>query len=393
MLPLKGIRILDLTTLNGFCPMEFADFGAEVIKVERPDGGDPVRVYPPFKDDVAVYHAFMDRGKKSITLDLKSEKGQELFKKLLKNADVVLENFKVGTMEKMGLGYDVLSQINPKLVYGALTAFGSSGPLKNYICYDAIAQARSGVMDINGFPAPNPPMKIGAFISDHYSSTYLSCAVMIALYYSRATGIGQRVESSMVETLFSATDNRVAMLDKAETGWSRSGNAHPSITPHDIVKCKDGYVVLEVATDEQWQKFCTAFEKPDWAVDPKYIDNASRGKNYFGDLRDSIEDLFSSYGKNEICDRLDEVDVPASPVEMIEDAITQEQVKARNMIVNIPHQVLGELAVPGKVIKFHDESEESDFVSAPLLGQNNDEIYGEVCSADEIAELKAEGVI
>lgn len=393
MLPLKGVRILDLTTLNGFCPMEFADYGAEVIKVERPDGGDPVRVYPPFKDDVAIYHAFMDRGKKSITLDLKSEKGAEVFKKLVKHADVVLENFKVGTMEKMGLGYDVLSEINPRLVYGALTAFGSTGPLKSYICYDTIAQARSGVMDITGFPEPNPPMKVGAFISDHYSSTYLSCAVIMALYYARATGIGQRVESSMVESLFSATEDRVAMVDKAETGWSRSGNTHHSICPHDIIKCQDGYVALAVSTDDQWQKFCTAFAKPDWAEDPKYMDNASRGENYFGGLREKIENLFSNYGKNDICNRLDEVNVPAAPVETIKDAITQEQVKARNMLVGVKDQRIGEITVPGKVIKFHDQAGESDFGSAPLLGQDNDAIYGEVCSSDEIAELKAEGVI
>lgn len=393
MLPLKGVRVLDLTTLNGFCPMEFADYGAEVIKVERPDGGDPVRVYPPFKDDIAIYHAFMDRGKKSITLDLKSDKGKEVFKKLVKNADVVLENFKVGTMEKMGLGYDVLSEINPKLVYGALTAFGSSGPLKDYVCYDTIAQARSGVMDITGFPEPNPPIRIGAFISDHYSSTFLSAAVMMALYHARATGVGQRVEASMVDTLFCATEDRVAIFDTGTSGFSRIGNAHPLMTPYDLFRCKDGYAAIAVSSDEQWQKFCDAFGKPEWAENPDYAGNAKRGEHYFGDLREKIEDLFSAYTKNEICDRLDQVKVPAAPVEAIEDAVNQDQVKARNMIVNVPNQVIGDISVPGKVIKFNDEAGEPEFVSSHLLGQDNDAIYGEVCSADEIAELKAEGVI
>lgn len=393
MLPLKGIRILDLTTLNGFCPMEFADYGAEVIKVERPDGGDPVRVYPPFKDDVAIYHAFMDRGKKSITLDLKSEKGAEVFKRLVKHADVVLENFKVGTMEKMGLGYDVLSQINPKLVYGALTAFGNTGPFKNYICYDSIAQARSGVMDITGFPEPNPPMRVGAFISDHYSSTFLGAAVLMALYHARSTGVGQRVEVSMVDTLFCATEDRVAVVDKGTSGHSRIGNAHPSINPYDIINCKDGYVAIAVSTDDQWQKFCRVLDKPEWAEDPNYANNAKRGEHYFGDLRDKLEALFSDYTKNELCGLLDSVKVPAAPVEAIEDAITQEQVRASNIIVNTPTKAIGDIAVPGKVIKFHDEAGEPEFVSAPLLGQDNDTIYGEVCSADEIAELKAAGVI
>jgi crotonobetainyl-CoA:carnitine CoA-transferase CaiB-like acyl-CoA transferase len=373
--------------------MEFADYGAEVIKVERPKGGDPVRIYPPFKDDVAVYHAFMDRGKKSITLDLKSEKGKEVFKELVKHFDVVLENFKVGTMEKMGLGYDVLSQINPKLVYGALTAFGSTGPLKDYICYDTIAQARSGVMDITGFAEPSPPLKIGAFISDHFSSTFLCVSVALALYNARATGVGQRVECSMVDALFSATEDRVAIVDKGTSGFSRSGNAHPSINPYDLIKCKDGYVALAVSTDDQWQKFCAVFDKTEWAENPKYVDNATRGDHYFGDLRDKIEDFLADYTKREICERLDKVKVPVAPVESMQDAITQEQIKVREMVVNVTDQRIGDIIVPGKVLKFHDETAEAPFNSAPLLGQDNNTVYGKIYSTDEIAAMKAEGVI
>ena len=392
MLPLKGVRILDLTTLNGFASMELADYGAELIKVERLDGGDPTRAYPPFKDGVAVYHAFMDRGEKSITLNLWSKEGQEVFKKLVKHVDVVIENFKVGTMEKLGVGYDVLSKINPKLVYGALTGFGSTGPLKDYICYDIVSQARSGCMDITGFP-DNQPMRVGAFIGDHYSATYLCCAVTMAVYNAKATGVGQRVESSMFEALFSATEDRVMMVDKATEGWSRTGNAHPSINPYDIFKCKDGYIALGVSTDDQWQKFCDVFGKPEWAVDPKYVINAKRGENYFGDLRDKIEDLLSNYGKYEIAAKCDSVKVPGCAVETVKDAINQEQLKVRDMIIKVTDQRIGDIDMPGRIIKFHDETADPAIASAPLLGQDNDVIYGGIFSVDKIAELKAAGVI
>ena len=239
MLPLKGVRVLDLTAVNGFAAMELADYGAEVIKVERPGGGDAVRFYPPFKDGVSLYHAFMDRGKKSISLDLKSEEGKEILKELVKTADVLIENFKVGTMEKMGLGYDVLAEINPKLGYGALTSYGSTGPEKDYIAYDVAVQAKAGIMDITGF-ADAEPTKVGAYIGDHYSCTYLCSAIIMALFHARATGVGQKVETSMFEALLSIVEDKIAICD-VDGEAKRTGNAHPSINPYDVVRCKDGY--------------------------------------------------------------------------------------------------------------------------------------------------------
>lgn len=394
MLPLKGVRVLDLTAVNGFAAMELADYGAEVIKVERPGVGDSIREYPPYKEGVSLYHAFMDRGKKSITLDLKTEAGKKILKKLVKTADVLIENFKTGTMDKMGLGYEVLSQINPKLIYGALTSYGSTGPYKDYIAYDVAVQAKSGIMDITGFPAPQSPMKVGAYIGDHYSCTYLCSAVMMALYHARATGVGQYVETSMFEALFSITEDKMAICDFCGKNATRTGNAHPSINPYDVVRCKDGYAALGISTDDQWYKFCIEFGKEEWLKDPNYASNEQRGVHYFGDLRDKLEEfLVENYTKAEIDEKCSKIKVPAAGVNTIEEAINQEQIKVRDMIVPVMDQRIGRVDAVGKIIKFHDEDKGIDFASAPILGQNNDEIYKAVFSDDEINEFKSAGVI
>lgn len=394
MLPLKGIRVLDLTTLNGFATMELADYGAEVIKVERPGTGDGVREYPPFQEGVSLYHAFMDRGKKSITLDLKSAKGQEVFRKLVAKADVLVENFKVGTMEKMGLGYEALAEVNPKLVYAALTGFGSTGPYKDYIAFDTVIQAKTGIIDITGFPAPSKPTKIGAYIADHYSCTQLVAGINIALYHARATGVGQYVENSMFEALFSVTEDRIAIYDFDCKDTTRTGNAHPSINPYDVLKCKDGYVALGISTDGQWKKFCVEFGVADWADHPNYATNAKRGEHYFGDLRDKLEaHLVANFGKQEITDRCAAIKVPATGCNTIEEAINQEQIKCRDMVVSIQDQRVGSVKAVGKTIKFHDAEKNLPTHSAPLLGQHNQEVYGELYSSEEIAALCAQQII
>lgn len=393
MLPLKGIRVLDLAVVNGFTGMDMADYGAEVIKVERPNGGDPIRDYPPFKEGVSLYHAVMDRGKKSVTIDLKHEKGKEVFKELVKTADVLIENL-VGTMDKLGLGYEELAKINPKLVYAQLTGYGSTGPEKDYIAYDIAVQAKAGILDITGFPHPNPPLRVGAYIADHYSCTYLAAAIGMALYHARATGVGQKVETSMFEALFSVTEDKMAIFDFCPDEPTRTGNAHPSINPYDIIRCQDGYVAFGISTDDQWQKFCNEFGRTDWAADPKYSTNEQRGKHYFGDLREQLEHFLSdNFCKDEITNRCAKVGVPAAPCSTFEEALGQEQLKVRNMLIEVDDQRLGPLSTMGKIIKFHDANADSGVSTAPMLGQHNDEIYGQFLSKEHIAALKSEHVI
>ena len=292
MFPLEGIRVLDLMTLSGYCGMELADYGAEVIKVESPDGGDPLRTLVPLKNGTSAHHAFRDRGKKSITLNLRHPEGKEIFKKLVATADVVLENFPPNTMEELGLGYQELSAIKPSLVYGRISAYGSTGEGANTPQYDLIAQAKSGVMHFTGFPE-NPPTRIGFSISERYAASFLSSAVCLAIYNARTTGEGQMVETTLCGSAIAISEDKVITYGATKEDPMRTGNAHPLINPYDILKCKDGYVAMGISSDAQWMKFCNAFNCPaEWTEDEKYCSNLVRGYHYFGDLRVKLEDLF-----------------------------------------------------------------------------------------------------
>lgn len=400
MQPLKGVRILDLTTINPFTDTEFSDYGAEVIKVERPGSGDSIRDYPPFKDGVSVYHCYTDRGKKSITLNLRSDEGKEILKELVKDADVLVENFKAGTMEKMGLGYEELAKINPALVYGKLSSYGNVGPQKNYIAYDIAVQAQTGIMDVTGYP-DDEPSRVGCYVSDHLSCTYLGTAIVMALYHAKRTGQGQRVEVSMFEAVLSVMGEKVASLNCGEQA-SRTGHLHDAYAPYDILPCKDGYVALAVTTDAQWQAFCNAFEKSGWAADSRYAENETRRANYLGSLRDELITLFAGKSRQEIEARCCEAGVPAGPVNTMEEAINSLQIEARRMMPLVPDQRIGDVVTVGKVIRYGEETEPDVFTTAPLLGQDTAEIIGQVLlrqgvAADTVDErlqaLTEQGVI
>ncbi|GAA0182229.1 CaiB/BaiF CoA-transferase family protein [Clostridium sediminicola] len=395
MKPLKGLKVLDLTTLNGYSTMTLADYGAEVIKVERPKTGDPIRFWEPYKEGVSVYHTFLDRGKKSITLNLLSDEGKEIFKDLIKHVDVVVENFRVGKMDELGLGYEVLEKINPKLIYAALTGFGSKGPLKKYPAFDIIVQAKTGFMDFTGF-ADEAPTVIGFPISDQYSCLYLAAAISTAYFHVLRTGEGQKVETSMWEALFSAQEDKMYYHEIAGKTPKRTGNAHPEINPYDIIECKDGYVTLGVSTDPQWANFALGFGKPEWAEDPKYKDMEPRGLNYFDDLRPKIVELFKDLTKQQIADVCSEYKVPAAACNTVVDAMEDVQIKSRNMVVEVNDQRIGPIKMVGKTAKFHQDNEFDDVIeSAPLLGQNNDEMFKDILgyTDEKINGLSENGVI
>ena len=234
MYPLEGIKVLDLMTLSGYCGMELADYGAEVIKVEAPETGDPLRMLAPLKNGASIHHSFRDRGKKSITLDLNHPEGKEIFKKLAATADVVLENFPAGTMQALGLGYEELSAIKPSLVYGRISAYGSTGEGANTPQYDLIAQAKSGVMHFTGFPE-NPPARIGFSISERYAASFLSSAVCLAVYHAKETGEGQLVETTLCGSAIAISEDKVITYGAEHEDPMRTGNAHPLINPYDIL--------------------------------------------------------------------------------------------------------------------------------------------------------------
>lgn len=392
MLPLEGIRVLDLTTLSGYCGMELADYGAEVIKIETPGEGDPLRKLAPLKDGASPHHVFRDRGKKSVTLDICSPEGKDLFKKLAATADVVLENFVPGTLDALGLGYEAMSEIKPSIVYGRISAYGSAGAETNIPQSDLVAQAKSGIMHVTGFPE-EPPTRIGFSISERYSASFLSSAVCVAVYHARNTGEGQMVETSLCGSAVSVSEDKVITYGANKEDPMRTGNAHPLINPYDILKCSNGYVAMGISSDDQWGKFCDAFDRQEWKTSEKYCSNIVRGVNYFGDLRDKIETLFASYTMQEIADICDRALIPGTMCSTTKEALQEPQLHERNMIAAVEDANLGTLEMPGLPVKFVGE-EEGALHGAPKLGEHNDEIYGALAvDSAELTRLQKEGIV
>ena len=392
MLPLKDIIILDLTINGGYCGMELADYGAQVIKIEVPGLGDPLRELAPTYGGASPHHIFRDRGKQSLTLDITTEEGKEIFKKLVKKADGLIENFPPGTMEALGLAYEELEKLNPKLVYGRTTSYGYEGVERDLPQLDLIAQAKTGVMHFTGFPE-NPPTRIGFYISEHYSSSFLSAAMCIAIFHARETGEGQLVETSLCGSVIAISEDKVITYGATDEDPMRTGNAHPLINPYDILKCSDGFVAMGISSDAQWAKFCDAFNMPQWNTDPLYCSNAVRGLHYFGDLRVKIEELFSNYTMAEIAKICDEALIPGTMCSTTKEALEEPQLHARNMLMKVDIGQSKEVVMPGRPVKFFD-MDDSPFKPAPTLGQHTHQILNELgIETEQQNTLKMKGII
>ncbi len=392
MEPLKGIRVLDLMTLSGYCGMELADYGAEVIKVEMPEEGDELRKLLPVVNGSSPHHAFRDRGKKSITLNLFKKEGQEIFKELVKTADVVLENFPIGTLEAIGLGYEDMAKLKPAIIYGRTTGYGSTGEGNDFPQIELLAQAKSGAMHVTGFPDA-PPTRIGFSIGERYSATFLSAGITLAIMHMKETGEGQLVETALCATLLAISEDKVITYSATGRDPMRTGNAHPNINPYDVLKCKDGYVAIGASSDDQWKKLSIRFGHPEWASDEKYSSNLYRGQNYFGDLRVKLEKLLEDYTMKEFSDICDEILIPGTMCGTTEQALTDPQLHERNMLHEIENPLIGKVQMPGRPIKFIGEIE-SDILPAPKLGENNEDIYCSInIATSDLEDLKTKGVI
>lgn len=377
MLPLKGIRILDMTTFSNYCGMELADHGAEVIKIEMPnslDSNDPQENYK-------------NRGKKSITLDINRKEGQEILRDLILTADAVIESFPLGTLEKLGLGYEDMSKVKPSLVYGRISGYGSTGEETDTPLSEIVAQAKSGAMHVTGFPE-NDPTRIGFSIANHYTSSFLTVGIVLGIYTAKETGEGQLVETSLCGSLAAITEDKVITYGATNVDPMRTGNAHPLINPYDILKCKNGYVAMGISTDAQWNKLCKAFDKMEWTTDERYYSNIARGDNYFGDLRNKIENLFLNFTMQEISARCDAILIPGTMCSTTKEALEEPQLYERNMIIEV-----GGVKMPGRPVKFLGEKEDL-LEAAPKLGQDNLSIYASLgIESEKLEVLKKESVI
>ena len=392
---LEGIRILDLTRVlaGPYCTMVLGDLGADVIKVEEPGRGDDTRQWgPPFtKGGISAYFISANRNKRSLSLNIKSLKGLAVLKDLIAQSDVVVENFKVGTLEKLGLSYDELKQIKQDLIYCTITGYGYTGPSKDKPGYDFISQAQGGLMSITG-PADGEPVRVGIAIVDIQAGLNACNAILASLFARERQKTGQRIDISLLDT-------QVGMLTYAASNYlvsgrpaKRYGNAHPNIVPYQSFKAKDGYFAFAAGNDLQWRRFCKQIGHEDWSEDERFRTNPNRVTNR-EILISLLDELFS--GKDvaqwlEICEKST---VPAARINAIDEVFLDPQVQARNLVTK--HQIDGEdvsmLASPLNIAPTHVTIR----YNPPKLGEHNQQILGEVLgySDNQVTDLRTQGVI
>lgn len=397
---LENLTILDLTRVlaGPFCTMMLADMGAKVIKIEIPSGGDDTREYPPFRlnkngERESVYFANINRNKKGITLNLKSEEGKHLFRELVKKADIVVENYRPGVMDKLGLGYDELRKINPQIIYGSVSGFGNTGPYRLRPGYDILAQAMGGMMAITGVPG-GPPTRVGSAIGDILGGLHLAIGLLAAVNARNLTGQGQRVDISLMDSVIAATENTGIKYLESGKIPPRMGNRYAAVSPYDAFRVKNGTIIIAAGNQHLYEKLCTEIlHRPDMITDPRFTDMSGRLENQDA-IKEAIEDTLKDQTMEQAVSLLLSKGIPAGPIYDIKQIMNDPQVKDREMFVEIEHPTLGEITVNGCAIKLGD-TPASVRTPAPELGQDNDEVLKEYLGiTDEaIAAYREEGVL
>ena len=391
---LTGVRVLDLTRiLSGpFSSMILADLGADVIKIEDTRAGDDTRHWgPPFHGDDAAYFHAVNRNKRSLALDLKSDAGHKLALRLADDADVVLENFRPGTAERLGLGYAQLSERNPGLIYGSVSGFGQTGPLSNRAGYDAIAQAMSGAMSITG-EQEGEPVRFGVAGADLAAGMWMTIGVLAALHTRASTGVGQQVDISLL-------DGEVAWMTYVAQNYFATGNtpgrygsAHPNIVPYQSFPTSDGNIMVAVGNDSLWRRFAAAVGLDDLADDPALATNPDRNVHR-DQLLPRIADALRQRRSDEWTHILTDAGVPVGPINTIPQALDQPQLRARDMVVDLPHAAEGTIRTLGSPVKLSATPPTLRHAS-PLHGQHSVEILTSMgLSEHEVQSLIAEGTV
>lgn len=394
-LALEGVRILDLSrALAGpYCTMMLGDMGAEIIKVEMPKVGDEARHYgPPFQEGESSYFLSVNRNKRSITLNLKSEKGKQILKELAKHSDVLVENFRPGTMEDLGLGYQSLKALNPGLVYCAITGFGSSGPEAQRPGYDLIAQGMGGIMSVTG-PPEGPPYRVGIAQADIVAGMFAAYGIMVALFHRERTGEGQRLETSLFQGQLAQLTFQAGRYFAMGASPKPQGNQHPLIAPYESFRTKDGHLNVAVGNNALWSTFCKILGMEAFEKDPRFETNPKRVENRPA-LIQVIEERTTKYTSQELRDLLDNAGIPNGPVWTIGEALSAPQTLALGMVQELDHPKAGRIRVTGVPIQM-EKSPGSLRLPPPLLGQHTQEILKEVLGMgqDEVCRLRDEGVI
>jgi formyl-CoA transferase len=371
---LEGIRVLDLSRVlaGPFCTMILADMGAEVIKLEVPVKGDDSRTFPPFKDGESAYFINFNRNKKSIVLDLKNESDIEKFRKIVESMDVLVENFRPGTMERMGLGYEELCKINERLIFASISGFGQYGPYKHRPGYDIIGQAASGLMSITGWP-DGPPTRTGTAITDIMSALFCTVGILSALQARSRYGKGQKIDVSIIDSAVCAIAPILQIYLVENRIPARLGNRYEFLAPYEAFKAKDGWFVLGIGNDSIWKAFCTAIKRDDLLNDERFDTNAKR-LNQIDVLYDIVSKWAADLKVEEIVSLMEKNRVPAASINNVDQIVTDPHIAvAREMIQSLIHPVAGKIQVTGNPIKMN-ETNPQIFASSPLLGEHTEEI-------------------
>lgn len=371
---LTGIKVIDLSRVlaGPYCSMILGDLGAEVIKVENPEHGDETRKWgPPFRNGVSAYYLCANRNKKSITINLKSRTGIEQVKKLIRDADVIINNFKTGTMEKFGLSYEEIIEINPKMIYCSITGFGETGPYKHSPGYDFIIQAMSGLMSITG-TKQSGPQKVGVAIVDVITGLYAAIGIQAALIEREQSGRGQKLDLSLYDSAVSSLINIGSNYLISGNIPERLGNEHANIVPYQTFITKNGEMVIAVGNDEQFKKLCEVIGKPKLAKDPRFATNPNRVKNR-NELIPILQRAFLEKETKEWKEKCDKNNIPCGPIQNLKEVHTDPQLNHRNMFIDFDHPTAGPIQVIGSPLKL-SRTPVTYRYHPPDHGEHNDEI-------------------
>jgi len=392
--PLENIVVLDLTRVlaGPYCAMVLADYGCDVVKIEPPGVGDDSRAFGPFIGKESAYFMSLNRNKRSMTLNLKEQEARDLFKNMVKKADIVLENYRPGTMEKFGLGYEELKKINPRIIYAACSGFGHTGPYSQKPGYDILAQAMGGIMSITG-PEGGEPVRVGASIGDIIAGLFTTIGVLMALHHRTISGEGQKIDVSMLDCQLAILENAIARYFVSGVAPGPLGTRHPSITPFDAFKSKDGSIIVGAGNARLWEKLCDIIGRPELKADDRFKSNSLRTQN-FKALYPYLDSAFQSKTTAEWIADLEAAGIPCGPINTIDKAVTDPQVLARDMIVETDHPVAGPVKMAGVPIKMSVTPGSVD-TPAPLLGQHTAEILQQLLglTAAEIEDLHKRNIL
>ena len=375
--PLKNLLVVDLTRVlvGPYCTMILSDLGARVIKIEAPEVGDDSRKFGPFVKDYSAYFMSLNRGKESIALNLKNEDDKKIFEKILSKADILVENFKPGTLDKWGYGWAEVSKKYPKLIYASASGFGQTGPLKELPAYDMVVQGMGGLMSVTGHP-DSEPTRVGTSIGDITAGLFTTIGINAALYDRQKTGKGMFIDVSMLDCQIAILENAIARYLSKNEIPKPMGSRHPSIAPFEAFKTKDSYIIIAAGNDKLFEKLCNILEISQIFNDERFNTNSLRSKN-MEELKIILENKLSTKTTSEWVSKMEKEKIPCGPIYNIKEAVENPQVKSRNMVVKAYHKVVGDFKLAGNPIKMSTYKDETTRGDIPDLDEHRGKILKE----------------